>query len=88
MFIEIITPDKKVFEGEVVSATFPGSDGYFQVLNDHAPMIGTLGQGELRYIVEGKDKKRKETILDVEGGVVEILNNKVIVLAESIWGEA
>ena len=87
MFIEIVTPDKKVFEGEVVSATFPGSDGYFQVLNDHAPMIGTLGQGELRYIVECKDKKRTETILDVEGGVVEVLNNKVVVLAESVWGD-
>ena len=87
MFIEIVTPDKKVFEGEVVSATFPGSDGYFQVLNDHAPMIGTLGQGELRYIVESKDKKRTETILDVEGGVVEVLNNKVVVLAESVWGD-
>ena len=88
MFIEIITPDKKVFEGEVVAATFPGSDGYFQVLNDHAPLIGTLGKGELRYTVEGKDKKRKETILDVEGGVVEVLNNRVVVLAESIWGAA
>jgi len=87
MFLEIITPDEKVFEGEVQSATFPGSDGSFQVLNNHAPMISTLGNGELKYKVVSKDKKVKETILDVDGGVVEILNNRVIVLAESILGD-
>ena len=40
MNLEILTPEKKVFEGEVVSATFPGADGSFQVLNNHAPQIG------------------------------------------------
>ncbi len=91
MFLEIVTPDEKVFEGEVVSATFPGSDGSFQVLNDHAPLISTLGRGDLVYktkITEGKDKdKLKATILGVDGGVVEVLNNKVVVLAESILGD-
>ena len=82
MFLEIVTPDEKVFEGEVVSATFPGSDGSFQVLNDHAPLISTLGRGDLVYktkITEGKDKdKLKATIIEVDGGVVEVLNNKVV----------
>ena len=91
MFLEIVTPDEKVFEGEVVSATFPGSDGSFQVLNDHAPLISTLGRGDLVYktkITEGKDKdKLKATIIEVDGGVVEVLNNKVVVLAESVLGD-
>ena len=87
MFLEIITPDEKVFEGEVDSATFPGSDGSFQVLNDHAPLMSTLGNGELKYKITSKDKKTTETILDVEGGVVEVLNNRVIVLAEKVLAD-
>ncbi|MEM9326835.1 MAG: ATP synthase F1 subunit epsilon [Bacteroidota bacterium] len=86
MFLEIITPDEKVFQGEVDSATFPGSDGSFQVLNNHAPMISTLGYGDIKYsrMVE---KKVRETHLLVEGGIVEVLNNKVTVLAEKIYNE-
>ncbi|MCR9250444.1 MAG: F0F1 ATP synthase subunit epsilon [bacterium] len=91
MFLEIVTPDEKVFEGEVESATFPGSDGSFQVLNDHAPLISTLGRGDLVYktkITEGKDKdKLKATIIEVDGGVVEVLHNKVVVLAEAVFGD-
>ena len=80
MYLEIVTPDKKVFEGEVVTATFPGADGSFQVMNNHAAMISTLGVGDLRYTEE----KKKEEILEVDGGVVEVLQNKVVVLAEKI----
>ena len=87
MFLEIITPDEKVFEGEVDSATFPGSDGSFQILNNHAPLISTLGHGELKYKITSKDKKTTETIIDVDGGVVEVLNNRVIVLAEKILAD-
>ena len=80
MYLEIVTPDEKVFEGEVVTATFPGADGSFQVMNNHAAMISTLGVGDLRYTEE----KKKEEILEVDGGVVEVLQNKVVVLAEKI----
>lgn len=83
MFLEIVTPDQKVFEGEVVSATFPGSDGSFQVLSNHAPMISTLAGGEIKYVRE-VNKRAEETLLKVSGGVVEVLNNKVTVLAERI----
>lgn len=79
MHLEIITPDRKVFAGEVDSATFPGSDGSFQVLNNHAPIISSLAKGELAYKV-----KDKSIVLHVDGGVVEVRNNQVIVLAESI----
>ena len=79
MHLEIITPEQKVFDGEVNIATFPGSDGSFQVMNDHAPLISTLKKG----IVEYKDKNNDyET--EISGGVVEVLNNSVILLAESI----
>ena len=80
MQLEIITPDQKYFEGEVESATFPGSDGSFQVLNNHAPIISSLGNGELSF----KDKNQ-EFSLNVDGGVVEVLNNKIIVLVETIF---
>jgi F-type H+-transporting ATPase subunit epsilon len=83
MFIEVVTPDEKIYEGEVESATFTGSDGSFQVLNNHAPMISTLGTGDMK-LVKLVDKKPKEMHYLVDGGVVEILNNKVTVLAEKI----
>lgn len=83
MFLEIVTPDEKVYEGEVDSATFPGSDGSFQVLGNHASMISTLGTGDIKFVRE-VEKKMKETIITVSGGVVEVLNNKVTVLAEKI----
>lgn len=79
MHLEIVTPEKKVFEGEVISVTFPGSDGSFQVLNDHAPIISSLKEG---YVVF-KDKK-SESEVEITGGMVEVLNNKVIVLAEGL----
>lgn len=79
MYLEIITPDKKVFAGEVESATFPGSKGSFQVLNNHAPLISTLGKGKITYV-----NKAGTHTQNVDGGVVEVLNNKISVLAEQI----
>ncbi len=83
MFVEVFTPDEKVFEGEVESATFPGSDGSFQILNNHAALISTLGKGDMKF-VKMVNKKPEETHMLVEGGVVEVLFNKVTVLAEKI----
>ncbi len=79
MLLEVVTPDKKIFEGEASSATFTGSDGEFQVLNGHAPMISALGKGKMTIKASGKDE-----VVMIDGGVVEVLNNKVIVLAESV----
>jgi F-type H+-transporting ATPase subunit epsilon len=77
MQIEIITPDKTLYKGTVDVATFPGSKGTFQVLKNHAALISSLDRGKI--IVETKNKK--EEIL-VSGGIVEVLNNNIIVLAE------
>ncbi|MES2797128.1 MAG: ATP synthase F1 subunit epsilon [Bacteroidota bacterium] len=75
MKLEIITPDKKVFDGEVDVVTLPGVSGSFQVLKDHAPLVSTLAKGEL--------VADKNTFM-IDGGVVEVLKNKVLVLAEAI----
>jgi F-type H+-transporting ATPase subunit epsilon len=83
MFLEIITPDRQVFSGEVSSATFPGADGSFQVLNQHAPLISLLAKGIMKAISSGK-----EQTWNVEGGLVEVLDNKILVLAETINSEA
>jgi len=77
MTVEIITPDKKLFEGQVKSAIFPGSEGSFGILNNHAPMIATLKQGSIQLVEENNQTR----LFEVKGGVVEILKNKVIVLA-------
>jgi F-type H+-transporting ATPase subunit epsilon len=82
MLLEIITPEKNVFKGNVESATFPGSNGSFQVLNNHAPLISSLAKGELKFS-EGKN----QTIIVVDGGVVEVLNNNITVLAEKVIEE-
>ena len=78
MKLEIITPDKKLYEGTVKSASFSGSDGSFGVLNNHAPMIATLKAGNIDIIEDSNERQS----FPVKGGVVEVLNNKVIVLAE------
>jgi F-type H+-transporting ATPase subunit epsilon len=77
MQLEIITPDKDVFKGDVDLATFPGKDGSFGVMNNHAPMIASLKAGEI--VVKNGNSEQQ---FAVNGGVVEVLKNKVIVLAE------
>ena len=81
MNLEIITPDKKVFAGEASAVTFPGSEGQFQVLNNHAPLVSTLGVGDV--VVETTPGVTKQ-VYRIDGGVVEVLKNKVLVLAEAI----
>jgi F-type H+-transporting ATPase subunit epsilon len=78
MKLEIITPDKKLFDGSVKSAVFPGSEGSFGVLNNHAPMIATLKQGKIELFDDNNAKQE----FTVKGGVVEVKDNKMIVLAE------
>ena len=80
MKIEIITPDKKIFEGEVKSVRVPGKKGSFQVLKDHAPIISTLENGSVRIV----DQENNEIIYEISGGVIEVKANKVILLADSV----
>lgn len=80
MFLEIITPDKKIFAGEVKLVKLPGGAGAYEVLENHAPIISTLIRGTIKYI-ENNDQ---ENLVEVKGGIAEVKGNKIIVLAESL----
>jgi len=80
MKIEIITPDRKVYEGEIKSVRVPGKKGSFQVLKDHAPIISTLEMGSVIIV----DQANKEIIFEIDSGVIEVKMNKIILLAESV----
>lgn len=79
MQLTILTPDKPVFNGTIVSVTVPGTLGAFQILKDHAPIISTLEDGNV-LIQTGNEEKT----IGIKGGVVEVSNNKIILLAEAI----
>ena len=78
MILEIITPEKKAFEGVVTSVKFPGISGGFEILNNHAPIISTLSKGVIRVINDNNNTEKFE----INGGVVEMQNNKIIILAD------
>jgi len=78
MYLEIITPDKKIFSGDISSVKLPGADGSFGILKNHAPLISTLKTGKIKVI----DNRNETFQFDVKGGVVEVLNNKITVLAD------
>ena len=78
MLLEIITPEKKLYTGEVDSVKLPAADGSFGILKNHAPIIAALKKGTVKIT----DTKNVVENFEINGGVVEVLNNKVIVLAE------
>ena len=80
MYLEIVTPNKRIYAGEINLIKVPGSDGSFEILKNHAPIISTLEPGRLK-VIEENGKKR---FFDIEGGVVEVSKNKVVVLADVV----
>jgi F-type H+-transporting ATPase subunit epsilon len=79
MKLEIITPDTVVFSGEnVVLIQLPGIDGSFEIMNNHAPLISVLKKGNVKVVT----KEENHSYFPINGGVIEVLNNKVLVLAE------
>jgi len=91
MYLEIISPEKTLFKGEVESVLFPGTYGHFQVLNNHAPIVSNLKKGKVKILgnisidkdVQDKFKyNEKETTLDIESGTVEMNNNHVTLLVD------
>ncbi len=77
MNLEIITPDITIYKGEAELVQLPGIDGSFEILNNHAPLISALRQGKVKI-----KKNGKEEFFDINGGVIEVLKNKVLILAE------
>ena len=90
MILEIITPEANLFRGEVNSVSLPGLDGIFQVLNNHAPIISSLKTGTLQFETKGTVELMSPSLLvsgsnvsiEIKGGVAELNNNKLIVLAD------
>ncbi len=96
MKLEVITPEKTIFEGDVDAVSFPGIEGNFQVLDNHAPIISALAKGKIKIDlknaeqgfdqltgeVENDPSNDKVVRLTIKGGVMEMRNNHVIVLAD------
>ena len=79
MKVEIITPEGLVYQGEISLIQLPGIDGLFELLDNHAPMITVLSAGNVKVI----EKDNNQTIFfAIQGGAVEVLKNKILVLAE------
>jgi len=76
MDVQIITPDKSLYDGKADLVTVPGTSGSIGILNNHAPLVSSLSKGEVK-IVFGN----KEEFFKIDGGVVEVLKNSVVVLA-------
>ncbi|HSD63198.1 MAG TPA: ATP synthase F1 subunit epsilon [Ignavibacteriaceae bacterium] len=80
LMLEIITPSKISFKGGVNSVTVPGTVGSFQVLKNHAPLISTFEIGAIKIVLIDDSEKFYAT----GGGTIEVLNNQVLILADSL----
>ena len=78
MILEILTPERKIFSGDVFGVQLPGISGLFEVLDKHAPMVSALKAGKLKVLTD-KTATASYTILS---GFVEVLNNSTTVLVE------
>lgn len=79
MNLEILTPEKKLFSGDVYGVQLPGITGLFEVLDRHAPLVSALKPGRLKIL---KDRTHPLAFYDIQGGFVEVLDNKATVLVE------
>jgi F-type H+-transporting ATPase subunit epsilon len=79
MTLEILTPERKLFSGEVYGVQMPGISGSFEVLDKHAPLVSALKAGRVKVL---RDKANHTASFDIQGGFVEVLNNKATVLVE------
>jgi F-type H+-transporting ATPase subunit epsilon len=78
MNVEILTPEKKLYSGDVYGVQLPGITGLFEILDKHAPLVSALGKGTIKIL---KDKNTFESF-SIVSGFVEVLNNKATVLVE------
>lgn len=78
MKLDITTPDRQIFSGDITLVQLPGSDGLFEILNNHAPLIAALGPGKIK--IQNEDGKLK--FFEIKGGVCEVCHNIIKVLAE------
>jgi F-type H+-transporting ATPase subunit epsilon len=79
MNLEILTPEKKLFSGDVFGVQLPGVTGLFEVLEKHAPLVSALKAGKVKVL---KDKNNHLAYYTIQSGFVEVIHNKVTVLVE------
>ncbi len=79
MTLEILTPEKKIYSGEVYGVLLPGITGLFEILDKHAPLVSALKNGNLKIL---KDKSKNTESYTIQSGFVEVINNKATVLVE------
>ncbi len=99
MNISILTPDKEVFQGSVVSVKVPGTMGEFQVLKNHAPIVSSLEKGTVTLVTSGGQYKffdeesgaikegsesGKTIHFNIGGGFIEVLNNEISLLVRGV----
>ena len=77
MHLDILTPDKALFSGQITSIILPGSKGQFEILNNHAAIVSSLDKGTIKV----KTADGRAELFEVNGGVVEAMDNKIVVLA-------
>ncbi len=77
MILEIITPDKTIYNGDADLVQLPGIDGSFEILNNHAPLISALQKGKVKV-----QKASGVEFFEINGGIIEVLKNKILILAE------
>ena len=88
MTLEILTPEKKLYSGDVYGVQMPGISGSFEVLEKHAPMVSALRAGKVKILRDkaavssSASSSQHVTYFEIQGGFVEVLNNKVTILAE------
>lgn len=78
MNVEIIDPDKTIFSGQAEIVQLPGKDGSFEIMHNHAPIISVLRKGKVKIV----DQDKKTQFFEINGGVIEVLKNKILILAE------
>lgn len=81
MTLEILTPERKLFSGDVYGVQLPGISGLFEVLDRHAPLVSALKDGKMKIL---KDKSNNSVSYSIQSGFVEVLNNKATVLVEGV----
>ena len=92
MYLEIISPEAKLFTGEVESLTLPGTNGSFQLLENHAPIVSTLQAGAVKikgnitisesYQNQFESISKEETLFTISSGTIEMCGNKIILLSD------
>jgi F-type H+-transporting ATPase subunit epsilon len=80
MNLLMLTPEKEIFSGDITSVKVPGTNGSFEILSNHAPIVAALGKGEVRII----DKQGGKSSFKIQKGFIEVIKNEVSILVTGV----